>query len=109
MNEAVKMHAIINCNRDTFICLPSLLQAPLRDTVATTMRTGARLDDAEDFGRKPKHSVCRAGDGENGLKRLGRGSNVFCFVFFFHFLLLLPLLLLLLASRAVGDITGEAG
>lgn len=34
MNEAVKMHAIINSNHDTFICLPSLLQAQLRDTMS---------------------------------------------------------------------------
>lgn len=43
MNEAVKMHAIINSNHDTFICLPSLLQAQFRDTMSTA------ADGGEDF------------------------------------------------------------
>lgn len=37
------MHAIINSNHDTFICLPSLLQAQFRDTMSTA------ADGGEDF------------------------------------------------------------
>lgn len=54
MNEAEKMHAIINSNHDTFICLPSLLQAQLRDTMTPQQCMRGTAGEGEDFGIKTK-------------------------------------------------------